>query len=94
MAKECVSVKIETRKGVDEITEDEEYSKVKLDKVPGLKPAFKKEGGTITAANASSLNDGAAAVVLMSAEKAAEMGVLFHSIIQTKHFLAGSVKLN
>jgi len=75
MAKECVSVKIESRKGAIEINEDEEYSKVKAAKVVGLKPAFQREGGTITAANASSLNDGAAAVVLMSAEKAAEMGL-------------------
>jgi len=75
MAKECVQVDIETRKGIDSITEDEEYSKVKLDKIPGLKPAFKKDGGIITAANASSLNDGAAAVVVMSADKAAELGL-------------------
>jgi acetyl-CoA C-acetyltransferase len=57
------------------VTEDEEYSKVNFDKIAGLKPVFIKEG-TITAANASTLNDGAAAVVLMSKEKAEELGVI------------------
>jgi acetyl-CoA C-acetyltransferase len=56
------------------VTEDEEYKKADFAKIPGLKPAFKKEG-TVTAANASKLNDGAAAVVLMSKEKAAELGL-------------------
>ena len=53
---------------------DEEYTKVNTDKVPQLRPVFKKDG-TVTAANASTLNDGAAAVVLMSASKAAELGL-------------------
>jgi len=53
---------------------DEEYTKVNFDKIAGLKPVFDKEG-TITAANASTLNDGAAAVVLMSKEKADALGV-------------------
>jgi len=53
---------------------DEEYTKVNFDKITSLKPVFDKEG-TITAANASTLNDGAAAVVLMSKEKAEELGV-------------------
>jgi len=56
------------------ITEDEEFQKVNFDKIPGLKPVFDKEG-TVTAANASTLNDGAAALVLMSREKAEELGV-------------------
>jgi acetyl-CoA C-acetyltransferase len=56
------------------ITEDEEYKKVNFDKIPGLKPVFDK-AGTVTAANASTLNDGAAALVLMSKEKAEELGV-------------------
>ncbi|MBB6612382.1 acetyl-CoA C-acyltransferase [Pontibacter sp. Tf4] len=56
------------------ITEDEEYKKVSFDKIPGLKPVFDK-AGTVTAANASTLNDGAAALVLMSKEKAEELGV-------------------
>jgi acetyl-CoA C-acetyltransferase len=53
---------------------DEEPWNVKFDKIPGLKPAFGKEG-TVTAANASTMNDGAAAVVLMSKEMAQQLGV-------------------
>jgi acetyl-CoA C-acetyltransferase len=53
---------------------DEEYTKVKLDKIPLLKPAFTKEG-TVTAANASTLNDGAGAVVLMQKAKAKALGL-------------------
>lgn len=56
------------------ITEDEEYKKVKTDKVPSLKPVFKKDG-TITAANASTLNDGASALVLASQDKVNELGL-------------------
>ncbi|MFN8689419.1 MAG: acetyl-CoA C-acetyltransferase, partial [Cyclobacteriaceae bacterium] len=54
--------------------EDEEYKNVNFDKIPGLKPVFTKEG-TVTAANASTINDGAAAVVLMSKEKMQELGL-------------------
>lgn len=58
------------------MTEDEEYKKVLFDKVPSLRPVFKTDGtGTVTAANASPLNDGASALVLMSASKAAELGL-------------------
>ncbi|CAA9241698.1 MAG: Acetyl-CoA acetyltransferase [uncultured Adhaeribacter sp.] len=56
------------------VSTDEEYTKVNFDKITGLKPVFDKEG-TITAANASTLNDGAAAVVLMSKDKAEELGL-------------------
>ncbi|MGV3639964.1 MAG: acetyl-CoA C-acyltransferase, partial [Adhaeribacter sp.] len=56
------------------VSEDEEYGKVNFDKIAGLKPVFEKEG-TITAANASTLNDGAAALVLMSKEKAEALGL-------------------
>jgi len=56
------------------VSEDEEPQKVKFEKIPSLKPTFKKDG-TITAANASTLNDGAAALVLMSEDKATEMGL-------------------
>jgi acetyl-CoA C-acetyltransferase len=56
------------------ITMDEQPRKAKLDKIPGLKPAFKKDG-TITAANASSISDGAAALVLMRESTARQMGV-------------------
>jgi acetyl-CoA C-acetyltransferase len=72
---EVVPVEITDRKGkVTVIDEDEEYKNVAFDKIPGLKPAFGKDG-TVTAANASTLNDGAAATVLMSAERARELGV-------------------
>lgn len=63
------------------ISEDEEYKNLKADKVPTLKPAFVKDG-TVTAANASKLNDGAAAVVLMSKEKADQLGIKPLAIIR------------
>ncbi|MEY4594495.1 MAG: hypothetical protein RIQ47_905 [Bacteroidota bacterium] len=56
------------------VSEDEEYKNLRADKVPGLKPAFQKDG-TVTAANASKLNDGAAALVLMSKEKMEALGL-------------------
>jgi acetyl-CoA C-acetyltransferase len=56
------------------VSEDEEYKNVFLDKIPGLKPAFDKDG-TITAANASTLNDGASALVLASAEAVEKYGL-------------------
>ncbi|WP_372946088.1 acetyl-CoA C-acyltransferase [Muriicola sp.] len=72
-ADEVVSVEVPQRRGEPLIVaEDEEYKNVKMEKIPGLRPAFTKDG-TVTAANASTINDGAAAVVLMSAEKAAEL---------------------
>ena len=73
MAEEVTSVRVPQRRGDDlVVTEDEEYKNVRLDKIPSLRPAFSKTG-TVTAANASTLNDGAAAVVLMSEEKAAAL---------------------
>lgn len=72
---EIISIEIKDRKG--EITvfdKDEEPATVKFDKIPSLKPVFKKDG-TVTAANASTLNDGAAALVLMSAEKAKQLNL-------------------
>ena len=67
-ANEIASVEIKDRKGnISLITEDEEYKKVNFDKIPGLKPAFTKEG-TVTAANSSTINDGAASLVLVSGE--------------------------
>ena len=72
---EVVPVAVPQRKGDPiMVTKDEEYSNVKLEKIPALNPAFTKEG-TVTAANASTINDGAAAVVLMSEEKAQELGL-------------------
>lgn len=72
---EVVPVAVPQRKGDPiMVTKDEEYTNVKLEKIPALNPAFTKEG-TVTAANASTINDGAAAVVLMSEEKANELGL-------------------
>jgi len=74
-ASEITPVELKDKKGeVTFFAGDEEPNAVKFDKIASLKPVFKKDG-TVTAANASTLNDGAAAVVLMSAEKAAEMGI-------------------
>ena len=73
--KEVISVEIPQKRG-DSIfmSQDEEYKKVKFDKIPTLKPAFTKDG-TATAANASSINDGAAATILMSEKKVIELGI-------------------
>ncbi|MBI3140128.1 MAG: acetyl-CoA C-acyltransferase [Sphingobacteriales bacterium] len=74
-AHEIVPVEIPQRKGDPLIfAKDEEPYNVKFDKIPGLSPAFLKEG-SVTAANASTMNDGAAALVLMSADKAKELGL-------------------
>ena len=70
---EIAPVKIAGKGGEVEIARDEQPFKAKLDKIPGLKPAFKKDG-TITAANASSISDGAAALVLMRESTARNMG--------------------
>ena len=72
---EIAAVELKDRKGeVTIISKDEEPFAVKFDKIAGLKPVFKKDG-TVTAANASTLNDGAAALVLMSAERAKELNL-------------------
>lgn len=72
---EVIPVEVPGRKGdVTVVAEDEEYKNVNFDKIPGLKPAFTKDG-TVTAANASTINDGAAALVLMSKEKATALGL-------------------
>jgi acetyl-CoA C-acetyltransferase len=72
---EVVPVEVPQRRGdALVINEDEEYKNVKMDKIPALRPVFDKEG-TVTAANASTLNDGASALILMSAEKAAELNL-------------------
>ena len=74
-ANEIVPVEVPQRRGdALIISEDEEYKNVRMEKIPALRPVFVKEG-TITAANASTLNDGASALVLMSAEKAAELNI-------------------
>lgn len=72
---EIIGVEMTDRKGNKTMfAEDEEYKNVNFEKVPALKPVFTKEG-TVTAANASTLNDGASALVLMSKEKANELGL-------------------
>jgi len=74
-ADEVIPVEVPQRKGDPiQFFKDEEPFSVKFDKIPELKPAFQKDG-TVTAANASSMNDGAAALVLMSKEKADELGL-------------------
>ncbi len=72
--REIVPVEIETRKGKIVFDTDEEPGKGSIEKLPTLKPAFDKSG-TVTAGNASSINDGAAALVLMSAEAAKKRGI-------------------
>ena len=72
---EIVNVEVPQRRGDNLIiSEDEEYKKVILEKIPNLRPVFSKEG-TITAANASTINDGASALILMSLEKANELNL-------------------
>jgi acetyl-CoA C-acetyltransferase len=74
-AAEVVPVVVKDRKGNEVVVDrDEEYTQVDFSKIPSLRPVFQKDG-TVTAANASTLNDGAAALVLMSREKATELGI-------------------
>jgi len=80
---EVVPVAVPQRKGDPiMVTKDEEYTNVRLDKIPTLNAVFTKEG-TVTAANASTINDGAAALVLMSEEKATEMGLTPLAVIRS-----------
>ena len=71
---EIVPVKVATRKGEVEVSTDEQPGKSDIAKIPTLKPAFKKDG-TVTAASSSSISDGAAATVLLSADEAAKRGL-------------------
>jgi acetyl-CoA C-acetyltransferase len=71
---EIVAVEVKSRKETKQITDDEEYHRVDFSKVPNLRPAFDKEG-TVTAANASSLNDGSSALVVMSLARAQDLGL-------------------
>jgi len=73
-ANEIAPVTVQTRKGDVIVSEDEEYKSVDFTKIPGLRAVFKKDG-TVTAANASTMNDGAAALVLVSGEKLKELGL-------------------
>jgi len=71
---EIVPVTVKSRSGETVVSIDEGPGKVKLDKIATLKPAFKKDGGTITAASSSSINDGAAALVMMTESHAKKIG--------------------
>ncbi|WP_316805470.1 acetyl-CoA C-acyltransferase [Pedobacter nototheniae] len=74
-SEEIIAIEIKDRKGdITLLNTDDEPTAVKFEKIPTLKPVFKKDG-TVTAANASTLNDGAAALVLMSADQAAALGI-------------------
>ena len=85
---EIVPVTIRSRKGDVIFDTDERPMDTSLEKMSGLRPAFKKDG-TVTAGNASGINDAAAAVLLMSAEKAKEMGL--EPIVKIKGFAAGGL---
>ncbi len=73
-ADEVVPVTLKTKQGETQVDQDEEPFKAKFEKIPQLRPAFQKDG-TVTAANASKISDGAAAVVVMSAERAKSVGL-------------------
>ena len=74
-AGEIVPVTVKTRKGEVEVATDEQPGKSDIAKIPTLRPAFRKENGTVTAASSSSISDGAAATVLMSSDEAARRGI-------------------
>jgi acetyl-CoA C-acetyltransferase len=87
-AEEIVPVTIKTRKGEVVVDTDERPMDTNMEKMAKLRPAFKRDG-TVTAGNASGINDGAAAVVLMSAEKAASLGL--EPIVSIKSFSSGGL---
>ncbi|MEA2165702.1 MAG: acetyl-CoA C-acetyltransferase [Thermoanaerobaculia bacterium] len=72
--KEIAAVEIQSKKGTTSVVDDEEPFAAPLDKMGSLKPAFQKDGGTVTAANASKINDGASALIISSAEWAEKNG--------------------
>lgn len=79
-AAEITPVKVKSGRAEVEVTIDEQPGKAKLDKIPTLRPAF-REGGTVTAANSSSISDGAAALLLMRASEAEKRGLTPHAVI-------------
>ncbi|WP_282112085.1 acetyl-CoA C-acyltransferase [Maribacter stanieri] len=80
---EVIPVAVPQRRGEPKmVNKDEEFSNVFIDKIPNLRPAFSKDG-TVTAANASTINDGAAALVLMSKEKAEELNLKPLAVIKS-----------
>ncbi|MCF4101693.1 acetyl-CoA C-acyltransferase [Gillisia sp. M10.2A] len=89
---EVVPVEVPQRKGDPVVVkEDEEYRNVKMDRISTLRPAFTKDG-TVTAANASTINDGAGAVILMSREKANELGLKVLASVKSFADAAGEPK--
>ncbi|MDX1668356.1 MAG: acetyl-CoA C-acyltransferase, partial [Limnobacter sp.] len=72
---EVAPIELTTRKGSTVVDSDEQPFKANIDKIPALKPAFKKDGGSVTAANSSSISDGAAALLLMRKSKARQLGL-------------------
>ena len=74
-ANEIVPVTVKTRKGETIVDKDEEPYKCDLEKIPTMRPAFKRDGGTVTAASSSSISDGAAALLLMRASEAKSRGI-------------------
>ena len=74
-AAEIVEVTVKTRKGEERITRDEEPLHIDIAKIPSLPPAFRRDGGTVTAASSSKISDGAAALVIMRASEAQRRGV-------------------
>lgn len=84
---EIVPVTVKTRKGETKIDTDEQPHKAAIDKIPGLKPAFRKDG-TVTAANSSSISDGAAALVLMRQSEAEKLGLKPLAVIKGHSTLA------
>ncbi|MBB4658341.1 acetyl-CoA C-acyltransferase [Parvularcula dongshanensis] len=72
---EIAPICVETKTGTVKVSKDEQPFKAKPERITQLKPAFKREGGTVTAANASSISDGAAAVVMMRASRAEALGI-------------------
>ena len=74
-AAETVPITVKTRRGETVVDRDEEPFRCDLDKIPTMRPAFRKDGGTVTAASSSSISDGAAALVIMTADEASRRGV-------------------
>ena len=92
-ASEIAPVTIKGKKGDTIVQEDEEYKKVIFEKIPSLNSSFKK-GGSVTPANSSNLNDGASVLILMSSEKAKELGVTPIAKIICMPFLVSSVLID
>ena len=93
---EVAPVTIKGKKGDTIVKEDEEFKKVIFEKIPSLPGAFKRPDGKVTAANSSNLNDGASALILMSAAKASELGVkpLAKIVCRSPSFYDGPTRIH